>query len=424
MLFMLLHVFLAILILLLNSSDAVVRRIQVEHHAFDTVNGPSLKLDLPEFDKELLQANGNLPDPLDTSKQFILLDTSVLSKGIKGRLRTTGIDMNNPLIANITVGSPPQNLTAIVDFWGYSYFYVVSPKAARLNAIKTIETYNGSASSTFVNSTTNFTTSFNSYHKNYGQFGEDVVNLGGVTLKNAKLAVLNYFTFNRLFEKHAIDAIVGLQPSYHNNTFASSIASQLDKPIISYWNRLRKGPIMLGAEDSLYCKSDSWVYADRASNHTYTVHFSSVSASHANGSTLGSAKTNGTLRVNPNTWYSSASGPMFNLIANATNAKWNQTMYRFVVNCSQVYNGGSLTLNIGKDGEAEKKVVVRGSDIIGKTKNICFLTVYNYSYHTGYFLYVGQGFLGNHCLAKNIVAKQYGFASIKVQQPAIGYIYK
>jgi hypothetical protein len=347
------------------------------------------------------------------------------------------------MIANITVGTPPQTLRVALNPWGEELI-VLSAEAHADDDCASVEistgssgissdyhdcddgpknTYNVSQSSTgtVTNASIN---SFNGWVN--GILVNDIVNIGGLDL-NITLGDSEDLVW--MIRAIPIDGVLGLSPSPSDNgmpNLLQQIVGQLAQPLLvlnthrdiaaALMNSKEADPtehneLTLGTDQVDGCSSDfSYVPLGAVgSDSEGGVNVTSVSVASASNGSANSVNTN-RLAFLENYYYPiSCSLQVQDLIVNATGAQMDEDSGYYATPCDQVSQGQNVNLNLASGGA----ITLTPADLHVKVDDVCYLYVVgwydeNSSLHANEELLIGQQFANNHCVAYNIADNLVG----------------
>ncbi|KAI1716976.1 eukaryotic aspartyl protease domain-containing protein [Ditylenchus destructor] len=339
---------------------------------------------------------------------------------------TETVDLNDDsdyyystLVGNISVGTPPQNLCVNFDLFYSSDLLVVGSDATLgfwEDQPDPENSYNSSASSTYSDAGTNFTMNW----VGSGHVGQDNLIIG------SSQATVSFGVFDDMSYEPTLAGVVGLanfNSSLGNTTknLISQLANELDQPIITIAPSNTPNVtnhLTLGALDTEHCQSN-YAIGNTLSKGTYSLNATSAVAINSNGSVVQSIT--GTVSLYTGVWFRGlfVSSKILELLMNATNAKWSNSLWDYVVDCD---TNATVALSVG-----ENQVVITPFDYLSSYGDHCALNAYELFYidYTDYdsdenddnaeVIYVGEQFLENHCLAYNVETDEVGIASSKVE---------
>jgi len=324
--------------------------------------------------------------------------------------------------ANVTVGTPPQTLYVELDLFWSSDLTVIGSNADLSSVYDDTpakHTFNASMSSTFVNQSE----SFSSGSLGDGGIGKDVLGVGSLS-KSVVVDVLDEIYWSLSIEP--IDGVLGLFPSDRSNSSNSSVSSQnlvtqlvgdLKLPVVTLWTHEATeahggGQLTLGALDEEHCQSN-WAYGRQIGYYDYAMNATIVKGVTSRGIVVGIVR-NVDVHIRDDLSEIYATGNVFNLFANATNAVWNSTIWAYVTSCdlSQL---GIVQFDIGNRTKSQL-VTLTPVDFVQYWAEYdkCVLKIHNYGYYFSTdFLLLGRQFLNNHCISYNVKTNEVGLVGTK-----------
>ncbi|KAI1702204.1 eukaryotic aspartyl protease domain-containing protein [Ditylenchus destructor] len=330
----------------------------------------------------------------------------------------------NEFVANITVGTPPQNVTVSFDFFYSSDFFLadshISSSSRYQENYKLWQTYNSSASSTYVDLHKHFSIpiSGSRFTSTDGYIGKDVMNVSSFSAKVAIGVVTSTWYFNGFAGTAGLHS-TNSSISNATGNLITQLAPQLDQPVVTlksnycmdYSNPNKTIQITLGSLDEEHCQSD-WLFAPTVPpryNVGYQVNASSAVAASANGTVLAQISGQVAVYVDEAYWQEYASRSVYYLFLNASGSVWNDDSWQYEADCN---SAGNVTLPL-----ANGNLVFTPSDYLEKVpkSDVCRLSINRDTYSTGDYIELGRRFLNSHCVAYNAQSQQFGFVKV---QPA------
>ncbi|KAI1710867.1 eukaryotic aspartyl protease domain-containing protein [Ditylenchus destructor] len=366
---------LALLLVCLAMVNAVVHKIQTQHHALSGKHSKHL------FGRASL-------------RQQQLYRRKVGMQASVGKLPLQ--HLNYLTIGTITVGTPPQTFNVEVDAFYENELMVIDVNANLSSVSKTVpekSTYNAEKSSTYVAVNGNASAWGMKAHK-----AQDVLNIDSVsgTVKSFLVAdKVPYF-----INYYPVDGLLGLSPSKKSYFNVSIVSDDL---------------VTLGAEDSDNCQS-TWSYVPSLKYYAsspFTVHASSAEVTIGGQLTTVNLDANVTFMSWPALDVSYAAKDLF---VNGTGAIYNESVGYYTIDCDTT-KAPLITLNLGGVGNStdstSQKLVLSGADYIRswKSMGVCYLGV-NFYRGNGMW-YLGSQVLNNHCISFNYKERTVGFADSK-----------
>lgn len=424
--------------------DCLVHRIFTQNHELTPETAQSRAIQKAVLHERYLGFS-----PLDHDQHLLGFNSNLKAAFVKNTLSPLKMRQYDRfcMLANVSIGTPPQNVTVEVELWrDICDFTVLGSNVDTTEWTKksiTKHTYNVSASSTAKNTGKNFTIWYWSGGRTRGHVGKDVVKMGDTSFSNMELSILdNMGGMYGYYSAYPVDGVLSLIPKFKscNKTFIDDAASQLNQPVFSLWSNesvFKNGSsvITLGALDKDNCESD-WKFVPRFDDWPHKVNVSSISASLPNGTVLApktnNSRLNSTLSVDhySDDFHYSTWG-LFEFFVSATGAVYNATSSLYTVGCdaSEV---GNVTLKLGNDPEStQNEIVLTSKDLIGYHPYYkqCFLRVYSGIYYrsswqsVSQYLVLGKQFLNKFCIAHNLKTKELGFAPAKSNTQDVPYSY-
>ncbi|KAI1714777.1 eukaryotic aspartyl protease domain-containing protein [Ditylenchus destructor] len=393
----------------------------------------------PEIAKQRwAQKYANNPQMLKILTHSASLEVSSDSPEKKNRTLPLSMDTgvwHTIQVANISVGTPPQQFTVEIN-WDYCLnMELVDSNATFFGYdIGAMRLFNSSASATYSSVVGAYSDTVTASD---GHRGQDIIHLNGQDL-NLTFAVLDSVYIYYLRD-HAIDGILGLSPADQRTkpkvdsnltTVMKQIANQLDSPVVSVWTDSSRngdgiGQITLGALDTDNCESN-WMFMPKTEagyfTSGYTVHLATMEATWTNG-TQQTFKANVDLSITPERAGITIPNDWVPLFKNISNAVWDDDVQEYVVDCDTT-KLGNVTFRVGGHGAGANSITynltITGADY---TKYYEFYDVCYLLYHTGVKVNsrsstpvtLGRNFVRNHCLAYNINDNKIGIADAKIQ---------
>ncbi|KAI1701275.1 eukaryotic aspartyl protease domain-containing protein [Ditylenchus destructor] len=390
------------------------------------------------------------PDVLSLQRESIQAKAEMYSKKSQGlpinpkfkQSASSSINLNATdiwvYIANITVGTPGQVLTVIVDPWRDQELCILGTANIFDSDIQQRNFYDSSKSNTS-EIVVGLQGKFVTEKCGRGKIGVDLVNIGKSSMKMAFGVIEEAAHFPK---GHKIDGIIGINPfsgvvgDPRRNIPQSAISqllSQLDYPIMTWWQnktdyensyKEMTAQLTLGVEDTEHCEAP-YVYVpneeERMESYggTYPVHVTSADLEgDSSGRKEMKFELNGTLQFwhMESTIYTPPS--FFYALTNATNAEYKSSVNKYVVDCD-LSKHRNITLNVGGSGHTEdatsRKIVLTPPEfgVSYETRdNVCYLEVIIGS-EDCQTIELGQSFLNKHCLAYNAKDGTVGFSDVK-----------
>ncbi|KAI1713183.1 eukaryotic aspartyl protease domain-containing protein [Ditylenchus destructor] len=343
---------------------------------------------------------------------------------------TETVDLNDSsdysysaLVGNISVGTPLQNLLVDFDLF-YSSDLLVLDSDARIGYWEEQpdpeNSYNSSESSTYSDAGTNFTKSW----IGTGHVGRDTLIIG------SSQATVSFGIIDSMRYEPTSAGVVGLanfNSSLGNTTknLVSQLANELDQPIITIAPSNTPNVtnhLTLGGLDTVHCQSN-YAFSNALSKGIYSLNATSAVAINSSGSVV--QNITGTVSLYTGVWFRGifVSSKVFELLVKATNAKWNNSFWDYVVDCD---TNAKLVLSVGGN-----QVVITPLDFLYSYGGHCALNAYELFYmdYSDYdsdenddnseAIHIGEQFLENHCLAYNVATDEVGIASSKVEPPVV-----
>ncbi|PAV92366.1 hypothetical protein WR25_09837 [Diploscapter pachys] len=284
-------------------------------------------------------------------------------------------------LINITVGTPPQQVTVILDTGSSNLWVIDAACKSKVcdgypESDYTKHKFNTTASSTFVKEKTEF---FIDYSPGYcsGYQGKDTITFGGLTVQVQEFGVANMLA--EVYGYQQMDGIFGLGwPALAVNKVIppmQNVLSQLDAPLFTIWLDRKldidmggaAGLITYGALDIVNCDSTvNYVPLSAETYWQFKIQAFSIG-------TYSESKSEDVMSDTGTVWIRTPND-VINNIVKQTGAKFDWINEMYTVNCSTMYNQPDLIWTI--NNVQYKVPSVEYILDLGLGKGKCALTLY------------------------------------------------
>jgi len=260
------------------------------------------------------------------------------------------------------------------------------------------------------------------YNLGNGSVVSDTVNIGGVNV-NMNFGDLTYIE-DELDYWMPVDGILGISPNTSNNGIPSAMSqlmASLDQPVVTmYVNRSYEdwqgkystAQILFGSNQLAQCNQKNWVYYNARTDPSVltfypylTQRVKSISTSNSVSHCNTQYTANHTLNFAHSFNKMRTSIQVLQMFVDVSGAVYNNTYYRYTVDCGSVANAGNVNVNMD-DGSV---IVLTPKDYIIQAYGMCWLNVRGsydendpyYGTSDYYGITIGEQYMNSRCYSYN-----------------------
>ncbi|KAI1695382.1 eukaryotic aspartyl protease domain-containing protein [Ditylenchus destructor] len=324
------------------------------------------------------------------------------------------------LVANISVGTPPQDLKVKFDLLsGESDLFLYGDQAKLSDYIMNTQgmlhlrfgrRYYTSESTSYSNISSKVV-GLSSFVGN-GHVGQDDISSARINFGAVKFGVVDEIKAS----DNGLSGVFGLIPARSrlnsSENLITQFTAQYENPIITIVKDKSQGHVMLGGLDEKNCHSN-WAFGPHIHGSyadPYRLKSSAISAISANKTNLGTRKKSISLYVSKFRWNLQVGGNLHEEFLKASGAVWNGTQFGYVIDCDKS-KLGNVELTVGSN---DSRIVITPEDYVSYNSDYdaCHLDVsVSDRLEEMNAIVAGSYFMDNHCLAYNSQTGEMGFAN-------------